>query len=440
MNASAVTTNSHCRTRFACLLLMTALALMTVSCGRDRDTRPEIRYMAWGNPEQLAVEQQLVDEFMKREPGIRVRMFKVPQSAYLNKMIIMLASRTAPDVIRVDHYNFPDLVRKEYFYDLTALAAADPSYHESDFFPIAVEECKYRGRLYALDVLLGGSTVYYNKTLFEKAGLEDPNDLAARGEWTWDKLREYAQKLTKTDASGRPERYGIILPAWPQSVVALRAFGGDLLSPDGKRCALDSPGSIRGFQFLADLRYKDHVSPTPSQSAQSAFSFETGRVGMTFDWMGMAPRYRKVKSFQWDICPVPRGPVSGSTILKGNQLVMYRECPHPQEAWKFMRFLTGPEAEMRLYGSLRRGDPSRKSVAYAPEFLKTKQPPFHTGVYLTAVENGRPLPIDARWFEWVTAMNAELDNLWSGRERSAAVVLHHAADKVNAVLASEEGY
>ena len=61
-------------------------------CHTGRGHGPDIRYMAWGNPEQLAVEQQLVDEFMRQNPDIRVRLFKVPQSAYLNKAIIMLAS------------------------------------------------------------------------------------------------------------------------------------------------------------------------------------------------------------------------------------------------------------------------------------------------------------------------------------------------------------
>ncbi len=163
---------------------------------------------------------------------------------------------------------------------------------------------------------------------------------------------------------------------------------------------------------------------------------------MSFDWMGMAPRYRRsVKSFEWDVCPVPAGPSGGAPILKGNQLVMYRECAHPEAAWRFMRFLTGVKTESWLYGdTLRRGDPARKSVAYSKEFLTAVRPPFNTRAYLSALENGRSLPIDARWQEWVTALNVELDELWAGRDRNAASVLARGTQRVNAVLASEEGF
>jgi ABC-type glycerol-3-phosphate transport system substrate-binding protein len=60
--------------------------------------RTTIRYMAWGNPEQLDAEMQLVKEFERRRPDIHVRLTLVPGSAYYQKLQIMLASGTAPDV------------------------------------------------------------------------------------------------------------------------------------------------------------------------------------------------------------------------------------------------------------------------------------------------------------------------------------------------------
>lgn len=411
--------------------------------GSGGDGRPSLRYMAWGTPEQLAVEQQLVDEFMKREPGIRVTLFKVPQSAYLQKMTIMLASRTAPDIVRVDHYNFPDLVRKGYFHDLTDLARADADFHADDFYPQCLEEGMHQGRLYGLSVLFGGIIVYYNRTLFAKAGAPDPFALSERGEWTFEAMLDAARRITQFDRTGRAKQFGMLMPGWPSYSPFIWGFGGNYLTPDGNHSALDQPDTIAGFQYLADLRYKEKVMPTPSQASLSAFTFETAKVGMACDFMGLAPRlWRTSKEMDWDIAPVPTGPRGGSTIVKGNQLVMYAECPHPEAAWKFMRFLTGPEAENLLYGTLRRCAPTRKAVATSATFLTPdpKKPPQNTRVYLSAVEKGRALPINARWAEWTQAQNSAMDDLWSGRERDAAVVCRRAAQKVNEVLASEEGY
>jgi ABC-type glycerol-3-phosphate transport system substrate-binding protein len=49
----------------------------------------------------------------------------------------------------------------------------------------------------------------FNKKMLDDAGLENPNDLYARGEWTWDKWREYLMKLTKdSDGDGVTDVYG----------------------------------------------------------------------------------------------------------------------------------------------------------------------------------------------------------------------------------------
>ena len=81
--------------------------------------------MAWGNPEQLALEEQLCERFNFQQSEIHVRFLKVPGSAYANKSVVMLASDTAPDVMRVDHYNFANLQKKRFFLDLSSLATKD---------------------------------------------------------------------------------------------------------------------------------------------------------------------------------------------------------------------------------------------------------------------------------------------------------------------------
>ncbi|MCX6376080.1 MAG: extracellular solute-binding protein, partial [Armatimonadetes bacterium] len=91
------------------------LILLLGGCARHEKGITTIRYMAWGNADHLAVEQRIIDEFEKTHPKIRVKLFMVPDSVYHQKLQIMLASRSAPDVMKVEGYNFPALVRKDYF-------------------------------------------------------------------------------------------------------------------------------------------------------------------------------------------------------------------------------------------------------------------------------------------------------------------------------------
>ena len=417
-----------------------------MGCGTAPNAgKTEIRYMAWGNPEQMDLEKQLCEEFNKQNPDVHVSFFRVPAAEYSLKLMIMMASHTAPDVMRVDHYNFPNLVAKGFFYDLTDLAAKDPTFHRSDFFPQAIDECLYKGRLFGLNVLFGGDLIYYNKTMFKQAGLEDPAEMAKKGLWTWDMFRECAIKMTKKDSDGKPKQFGFGAPSgtstFPVLACAIWGYGGDMLDKQMKHAVFDQPGAVRAFQMIADFRWKDHCSPTQAQGENSLFTFEGGKLGMVFDFMGMTPRYRKlIDQFEWDVCPVPRGPYGNTTLCKGNQLVIYSETAHPAEAWRFERFITSAATEEDLYVKRRRCFPTRKAMAYSQAYLKTTLPPFNNWVFVDAVEHSRPLPINDRWSEWMQTFGSEIDNLIAGRERDAGTVLRRAKIKVDKVLAEEAGF
>jgi multiple sugar transport system substrate-binding protein len=414
---------------------------LVAGCAPKGPAKIELRYMAWGNPEQLALEQRFCNEFNAQNPDLHVRFVMVPGSAYVNKAVVMFASRTAPDLVRIDHYNFPNFVRKHYFLDLSKLAAADPGFHAADFFPQAIEEATYKGGFYGLNQGFGAEVIYYNKTMVKGAGLEDPYALYLRGEWTWDRYRQYAIAMTKRDESGRVTQFGCAVPQFPMNLPVIWAFGGDLLTPDQMHSRLAEPGTVRSYEFLHNLRWVDHCAPTPAQAANSAYTFESGTLGMSLNWMGMAPRYREAAhGFEWDICPMPKGPFGGASILKGNQLTINRETPHPEAAWRFERFITSAEVETEFYAIRRRNFPTRIAVANSREFLSTKLPPFNTRAYLQDVETARPMPIGPRWAEWTRlATNAE-EILYASPDPNVGKVLSAAAKKIDALLAEEEGF
>ncbi|HTQ09786.1 MAG TPA: sugar ABC transporter substrate-binding protein, partial [Fimbriimonadaceae bacterium] len=388
-------------------------AISLASCGSNGSTgKVQIRYMAWGTPEQIKIEQSLCDKFNSENPGLEVKFFRVPANAYEFKAALMLASHTAPDVMRIDHYNFPQLQSKDYFLDLDPLIEADRSFHASDYFPWTLAEGTVGGKLYGLNTMSGGMVMYYNKTMFQSAGLADPNNLATRGQWTYGRFRLDAIAMTKFDSRGRPIRYGCDIPTFPFTALGIWAFGGDILSKDGKRCLLDQPAAIRAYRFYVDLRWKDRCAPTPSDSANGAFTFESGKVGMVFGWMGNSPIYNaRVKGFDWDICPLPSGPFGNPSVVKGNQLVISKESPHPREAWQFIRFLTSPEVENILYVKNRRAFPTLKSVVASSAFMHPSSRPYNVRAFIEGVENSRPLPIDDRWQEWTRELSMREESL-----------------------------
>jgi len=206
-------------------LLKLAIAALAGApgCGRrssvDREGRLVLRYMAWGNPEQLQLEQRIIEEFQTKNPKLRVHLFMVPGSAYPDKLQLMLASRTAPDVMRADHYYFPALARKKYFLPLDPFIAREPGGDFlADFTPTAVEEGRWQGALYGMNVLFGAVMIYYNKKLFAEAGLPDPYELDKQGKWDWPTFVDFAQRLTKREGDrpdGRPLQFGTSMAGFP---------------------------------------------------------------------------------------------------------------------------------------------------------------------------------------------------------------------------------
>ena len=410
---------------------------MLGGCSGENSTgKVELRYMAWGNPQQLALEERLVEEFNSSNPDVHVRLFKVPQSSYGNKMIVMLASRTAPDIMRVDHFNFPSLVKKDYFRPLDDLIAKDREFRLSDFFTQAIDEGRHKGKLYGLNVLFGSVLVYYNKTLVQKCGLEDPYALWQRGEWTWERYRSHAITMTKQRSDGKYETFGASVPGIPMQWLAVWGFGGEIMDAEMKRVRLNEPPAVAAYTFWRDLRSKDKAAPTPSQAANSVFSFESGKIGMQFDWMGMTPRGREtVRGFDWDVVPIP----GGASLLKGNQLVMNADSAHPEASWRFMKHMTSEKVERILAVEMRRAFPTRKAIAYSKEYLGSDQAPRNMNAFVYAVETGRPLPITDRWNDWVWQFNGAIDLLLSGQETNVQAACDDGVERATKALAVPEG-
>ncbi len=422
--------------RHSTILILAATVFICLGGCAHRDSgKVTIRYMAWGNADHLAVEQAIIDRFEKSHPNIHVKLFMVPDSAYHQKLQIMLASRSAPDVMKVDLYFFPALVRKGYFRSIQPFIDADPTFDEADFFPQALEECRYKGQLYGLNVAFGGHVIYYNKTMFKNEGIPDPYELYKRGEWTTDKFVEVASKLTKKDKNGRYTQFGTNMPHW---WTAVWLFGGDFLSKDFKRCTLDTPEAIRGLQWMKDLRWKYHVTPQPSESSMSAFSFQSGKLGMYSAWSGMTPVFLKqATGFEWDIAPEPKGPAGRFTPMKGNQLTVYAESEHPREAYEFIKFVTSAENEMWVCGQLRRSITTHKSVARNPEYLKAYTPPYQTDVFLHEMDYGRQIPINYRYQAWYEEFISGLD-LMLTNEMDAKEAVKWMVPRINQALQEED--
>src|SRR5262249_3392264 len=147
------------------------------------------------------------------------------------------------------------------------------------------------------------SVLYYNKDLFDKAGVKYPDET-----WTWDTLLDAAKELSGSGQFGFNSN-----SAHTHLDAAIYANGGKVLSDDSNTCLLDNPEPIDTIQWFVDLIQKRKVAPDANQARDIGLTtanapFSTGKVAMVVDGSWQIANTRDV-GFNWDIALVPGGKV-----------------------------------------------------------------------------------------------------------------------------------
>jgi len=417
------------------------LAYVYIHTPAVRDDKTHIRYMTWGNPTQVATDKAVLERFMELNPDIVVEAITAPGGPYHQKLQVMLASNTAPDVFKMDLYWLPKYFPYGYFMPLNELDAKDPDFSFDDFYAQTKEELSYNGKIYGLNTLFGGKMMYYNKTAFQKAGLPDPWEQQQRGEWTFDAMLHAAKTLT-VQGDRRIERFGIRLDQGDLWWI-IWGFGGDAIDKQ-HNVYLDKPETIAGLKFFHDLMHEHRVMPQPGEAAGGVLSFESGTIAMASGYAGETPRLRKdIKVFDWDFVPVPRGPKGQYSLVKGNGLIINAKTKEVEASWRLVKFMNSREGELAYCGpQLRRAAPTRISVSKDPEFLKHDgRPPFNTGAYEVLYATGRELPVTAKWQSWQTVWNEYIERMSMSKTnpdyRPPEVAGPEMARRVREILAQE---
>jgi multiple sugar transport system substrate-binding protein len=283
------------------------------------------------------------------------------------------------------------------------------------------------GLLGALPRDISNVVVFYNRDLFQKAGLPEP-----RSGWTWRNLVETAARLTRdTNNDRRADVFGFSFYGKPPLfwLPFVWSAGGDVFSPDLKQCRLNDPRALEGLQFYADLRNKWHAAPTKSESGDAAMSqlFLQQKLAMMVSGRWSVPILREQARFRWDVAPLPVGPSGKSRVgIDGSGYAISAKTSHPDEAWLLTRFLTSRKAVARVAES---GliVPARRDVAESGLFptgvaSKAGPPPAHGHVFLDVIPDGVPTRTPPRWNEFSEELQLALEPVWDGGQTAETAV------------------
>ncbi|MCX7795422.1 MAG: sugar ABC transporter substrate-binding protein [bacterium] len=383
---------------------------------------------------ELEALKKIIAIFEEKNPGIKVELILAPAGQAWTKLLTMIASGDPPDATWFDDEPFQRFASEGLLLDITNRLRNSKVIKTTDYYPTAVKAYTWNGRWYALPNLGGSVVMFYNKTMFDKAGLKPPQG----DKWTMEDFLKAATKLTKDEnGDGVPETYGTGIRTWWaywQSWIWRNK--GSVLSPDKKRCVLDSPEAIEAMELYIGLRTKYKVAPSASVEKEqgSDMLFMSGKLAMWHNGSWALPNYRTIKDFEWDICLVPRWKTGSIERVSWDGYAIPFNSRNPDLGWKLIEFLGGGEG-LKAFVEIG-GLPPLKSVAESPLFLDTKgRPPKNIKAFVDALYGGRTrlTELVPQYDEMTTLLSQIFDEAFLGK-KPVAQACKEAAIEVTKLL------
>lgn len=351
-----------------------------------------------------AIRHEQVDLFNELYPQYDLRLD--PGSAGMEKIIVQCLGGVGPDLFCAnDNFHLTAFVRSGIALDLTDELKKMGIDVEDETWQAAHHTSIYRGsgepRVYGFPANVATQAVWYNKDIFDEAGLEYP-----QAPWKWEEFIEVAQKLTVRDEKGRPIRYGFMFDPQAEWVEFVLQWGGNVYSEDGTRCTLDTPEAIAGVQFMYDLIYKHRVSPTPAElstipaqgggfaagGANPVSLFANGKAAMAYGgrwWLVIFRGFEELK------ISAVEGPYHTKPIYRGygKSVLINKNSPRIQEALDFIKFLYS-EPYNEMINDQADGVAPVKKYAYTEDFLFNPDYPEedYNEIWRNSLENCVPSP------------------------------------------------
>ncbi|MCR8723299.1 extracellular solute-binding protein [Frigidibacter sp. SLM-1] len=322
----------------------------------------EIEYWQYFFEARVDAMDKLIENFEAANPGITVKMTHFPYDDYRTKVAAAIPAGEGPDVVQLFYGWLNDYVDAGLIQPLPT-DMFPPEKIDAEFFPM-VQAMKRDGQYMALPTAVRALALFYNKRLFEEAGITTPPA-------TLEELVADAKLMTKTDGAGNITQEGLTSGMTGQDhhwlrEVLFRQFGTPPYNEDGS-VAYDNEAGAAALQWYVDLQAKEKVTQnTFMDEAQAAF--KAGRAGMHIDGSFRIGALKSTRGLDWGVAELPSGMGVQSNYASYwvNAISSKAEGEKLEAAEKFMAYITSDEA-MQIWLETVGELPAKPTAALTPE-------------------------------------------------------------------------
>ena len=403
-----------------------ALIMATAACGSggnsgsgDTNAKVTLSYAIW-DKNQVPAMQQLAAAFTKENPNITVDVQLTPWETYWTKLKAAATGGAAPDVFWMNGPNFQ-------LYATNGVLAPLDQFDASNYPKSLVDLYTVGGKHYGLPKDFDTVGLWYNKSLFDAAGVKYPDDT-----WTWDTFKAAAAKLTNR-AKGRFAIAANLTSAQEYQYNTIYQAGGYVISPDGKSSGYADPATVQGLKFWTDLIAAGQSPDLKTMTDTAPINlFESGKTAMYYggSWDAAEFTTNSYTKSKVDVTVLPKG-VKQATIIHGVADVIGGKSPHKAQAWKFVQYLGSKEAAE-----------VEAKAGVIPAFNGTQQawvqahPELHLQSFLDELNYAVPYPVSRNTAAWNDLETTYLTPAWNQQEDVSAAATK-LASAMNDALAKE---
>lgn len=418
-------------------LLLVLTSTFVFSAGQQEtsatvDGVTTLRFTTWtSNETQLDLFRSMITEFNSSQDvhEIKVDIDSIPFGDYVSKITLQLSGSNPPDIGWLVESSAPTFVNAGILEDLSSELN---KYNFEDFSKSAMGLWEKDNAVYGVPFSTSPLIIIYNKSLFEQAGVSTPSELAANGEWTWDKFRQISKEIKdKTDIYGfqTMDGAGYDGRVWHTLVPIIRGYGGDAWDLNGN-VKINSKEAVTAVQLFHDMIYVDgSVVPQGNLS-----DFYAGNAAMT---VGQISRVSKLKdvTWEWDIAVLPQGPVgvTESYTIGQAAVVAFSSGKNKEAAKAFVAFMTNEKNVSRM---AQFWPPARKSVMDSEDFIGSNMYISKDSMESSVVpglKEGSVLPYHEKFSQISLASSGEFDRLWN-KDANVGEVLNLVAEAINSQI------
>ncbi len=397
-------------------------AVFAAGCARQDDD--VLRFWAMGREAEVVTE--LIADFEREHPGIRVEVQHIPWSAAHEKLLTAFAGDGLPDICQLGNTWMPEFAALGVLEPLQQRVDASAVVREDDYFPGIWGTNVIDGTLLGVPWYVDTRLLYYRKDILRAAGVDT---LPV----TWE---EWRSAMAAVQREVGPGRHAILMPLnefEPQVSLALQQ-DAPMLRDDNGRGNFSSPGIGRALAFYVDMfaqGWAPAVSETQISNVWDEFFNGSFAFYLSGPWNIREFRRREPPELagEWGTMALPGPDGPGAGIAGGTSLVLFRDSPRKEAAWKLVEYLSRPEVQKRFHAMI--GNlPPRRSTWEDPALASDEL----ARAFRDQLERVEPTPQVLEWERIAQELRLATERVVRGRE-SQDDAMRRLDAKVDDILA-----